>query len=45
MQRAFNLMAIHELSLNVGFTLQIELNSCMKENKVINRLLVLVDEK
>jgi hypothetical protein len=38
-------MAIHELSLNVGVTLQVEVNSYMKENKVINRLLVSVDEK
>jgi hypothetical protein len=38
-------MAIHELSLNVGVTLQVGVNSYMKENKVINGLLVLVDEK
>ncbi len=44
MQRAFNVMAIHESNLNVGVTLQVEVNSYMKENKVINRLLILVDE-
>ncbi len=45
MQCAFNLVAIHELSLNVGVTLQVEVNSYMKENKVMNGLLVSVDEK
>ena len=45
MQRAFSVMAIHELSLNVGVTLQVEVNSYMKENKVVNGLLILVDEK
>jgi len=44
-QRAFNLVAIYELSLNVGVTLQVEVNSYMKENKVIDGLLFLVDEK
>ncbi len=44
MQRAFSLMAIHELSLNVGITLQVEVNSYMKENKVMNGLLVSADE-
>jgi len=44
-QRAFNLVAIHELSLNVGVTIQVEVNSYMKENKVMNGLLVSVDEK
>jgi hypothetical protein len=38
-------MAIHELSLNVGVTLQVEVNSYMKENKVMNGLLISVDEK
>jgi hypothetical protein len=38
-------MAIHELSLNVGVTLQVEVNSYMKENKVVNGLLISVDEK
>ncbi len=45
MQLAFNLMAIHELGLNVGVTLEFEVNSYMKENKVMNGLLILVDEK
>ncbi len=45
MQRAFNLLAVYELSLNVEVTLQVEVNSYMKENKVMNRLLVSVDEK
>jgi hypothetical protein len=44
-QRAFSLMATYELSLNVGITLQVEVNSYMKENKVMNGLLVSVDEK
>jgi hypothetical protein len=44
-QRAFNLIAINELNLNVGITLQVEVNSYMKENKVVNGLLILVDEK
>jgi hypothetical protein len=39
------LMAIHELSLNVGVTLQAEVNSYMKEKKVMNGLLILVDAK
>jgi hypothetical protein len=38
-------VAIYELSLNVGVTLQVEVNSYMKENKVMNGLLVSVDEK
>jgi hypothetical protein len=45
LQRAFNLLAVYELSLNVEVTLQVEVNSYMKENKVMNRLLVSVDEK
>ena len=45
MQRAFNLVAIYELSLNVGVTLQVEVNSYMKENKVMNGLLFSVDGK
>ena len=44
-QRTFNLVAIHELKHNVGVTLQVEVNSYMKENKVLNRLLISVDEK
>jgi hypothetical protein len=38
-------MAIHELNLNVGVTLQVEVNSYMKENKVVSGLIILVDEK
>jgi hypothetical protein len=38
-------VAIHELSLNVGVPLQVEVHSYMKENKVLNGLLVSVDEK
>ena len=45
LQRTFNLVATYELSLNVGVTLQVEVNSYMKENKVMNGLLVSVDEK
>ena len=45
LQRTFNLVAIHELKRNVGVTLKFEVNSYMKENKVMNGLLVLVDEK
>ncbi len=44
-QRTFKLMAIYELKRNVGVTLIIEVNSYMKENKIINGLLILVDEK
>ncbi len=45
LQRTFNLVAIHELKHNVGVTLKFEVNSYMKENKVMNGLLVSVDEK
>ncbi len=45
MQRVFNLVATYELSLNVGVTLQVEVNSYMKENKVMNGLLGSVNEK
>ena len=45
MQCAFNLVATYELNLNVGVTLQVEVNSYMKENKAMNGLLVSVDEK
>ena len=46
MQRAFNVLAIYELSLNVGVTLQfVEVNSYMKENKSMNGLLFSVEEK
>ena len=39
LQRTFNLVAIHELKRNVGVTLKFEVNSYMKENKVVNGLL------
>ena len=45
LQRTFNLVAIHELKRNVGVTLKVEVNSYMKENKVMNGLLISVDEK
>jgi len=45
LQRTFNLVAIHELKRNVGVTLKLKVNSYMKENKVMNGLLVSVDEK
>jgi hypothetical protein len=38
-------VATYELNLNVGVTLQVEVNSYMKENKAMNGLLVSVDEK
>jgi hypothetical protein len=44
-QRVFNFVAIYELGLNVGVTLQVEVYSYMKENNVMNGLLISVDEK
>ena len=44
LQRTFNLVAIHELKRNVGVTLKLRY-SYMKENKVMDGLLVSVDEK
>jgi hypothetical protein len=38
-------VAIYELKRNVGVYIKVEVNSYMKENKVMNGLLVSVDEK